>query len=74
MTKNEIIQKNISLSFDFIRYVVWNPDLLESMPDIVDIEFVERDLPLQDPETSASDLGKKVVFSVEHTFREISLE
>ena len=74
MTKNEIIQKNISLSFDFIRYVVWNPDLLESMPDIVDIEFVERDLPLQDSETSASDLGKKVVFSVEHTFREISLE
>ena len=74
MTKNEIIQKNISLSFDFIRYVVWYPDLLESMPDIVDIEFVERDLPLQDPETSASDIGKKVVFSVEHTFREISLE
>jgi hypothetical protein len=72
--KNEIIQKNISLSFDFIRHLVRYPDLLESMPDIVDIEFVERDLPLQDPETSASDLGKKVVFSVEHTFREISLE
>lgn len=71
MTKKEIVQKNISLSFDFLRYLVGHPDLLENVPDNADIEFIERDLPCRACEALDYDLGKRALFSVEHTFREI---
>ena len=74
MTKNEIVLKNISLSFDFIRYLLQHPDLLAGMPENADIEFIERDLPCPAAGAPASDSTPMVLFSVEHTFREISLE
>ncbi|MGA7879036.1 MAG: DUF5647 family protein [Desulfoferrobacter sp.] len=74
MTKNEIVQKNIALSFDFIRYLVRHPDVLDNMPDNADVEFVERDLPFRGSEAPRRDSEKTVLFSVEHTFKEVSLE
>ena len=71
MTKNEIVQRNISLSFDFIRHLVKNPDLLESIPEGAEVEFVEHDLPQPvDPE-SGNEPPKAVLFKVERAFREI---
>lgn len=72
MTKTEIVQKNISLSFDFIRHIVKNPDLLEAIPDNAEIEFVERDLPVPVEQESVPGPCNAVLFKVEHTFREIS--
>jgi hypothetical protein len=72
MTKNEIVQKNISLSFDFIRHLVQNPHLMESIPDGAEVEFVEHDLPVPvEPEREHKPC-KAVLFKVEHTFREMT--
>jgi hypothetical protein len=43
MTKKEIINRNIGLTFDFIRQAVNEPDLLNQVPDGSILEFVEKD-------------------------------
>ncbi len=74
MTKNEIVQKNIALSFDFIRFLVDHPDLLEGIPEGAKIEFVERALPFRPTKSRATETGNTVIFNVEHTFKEIALD
>jgi len=32
MKKDEIVKKNISLVFDFLRYLIDNPELIEKLP------------------------------------------
>lgn len=41
MRKDEIIAKNISLVFDFLRYLTDNPELAEKLPDQCALEFIE---------------------------------
>ncbi|HEY1872655.1 MAG TPA: hypothetical protein VGG71_16455, partial [Chitinophagaceae bacterium] len=43
MTKKETINRNIGLTFDFIRQAVNEPDLLDKIPDGSSLEFVEKD-------------------------------
>ncbi len=69
MTKDEIVKKNISLSFDFIRYLIKSPEILAKIPDDTEIEFLDTDLPF--PMNMAEKESVKSVFRVEHTFREM---
>ena len=46
MTRNEMVRKNIALTFDFVRYVINHPEMFETLPDAAEIEFLETDLPL----------------------------
>ena len=43
MTNKEIINRNIGLTFDFLRQVVKDPSILEKIPDGSTLEFVEKD-------------------------------
>jgi len=43
MTKKETINRNIGLTFDFIRQAVNEPDLLSKVPNGSVLEFVEKD-------------------------------
>jgi len=43
MTKKEIINRNIGLTFDFLRQVAKNPSLLDKIPNGSTLEFVEKD-------------------------------
>lgn len=43
MTKKEIINRNIGLTFDFIRQAVNEPALLDKIPNDSTLEFVEKD-------------------------------
>jgi len=71
MTKNEIVQRSISLSFDFIGHLVKNPDLLESIPEGAEVEFLEHDLPQPVEPESGNEPSNAVLFKVERAFREI---
>ncbi len=71
MTKDEIVKKNISLSFDFIKYIIKNPEILDKVSDDAEIEFFEPDLPMRISGERISDSAKKSVFRVEHTFRQM---
>ncbi|MBY0435062.1 MAG: hypothetical protein K2U26_13205 [Cyclobacteriaceae bacterium] len=43
MTKREKINRNIGLTFDFLRQVIKDPKLVDKVPDGSILEFVEKD-------------------------------
>ncbi len=43
MTKREKINRNIGLTFDFLRQVIKNPKITAQIPDGAILEFVEKD-------------------------------
>jgi hypothetical protein len=71
MRKDEIVGKNIGLTFDFIRAAVANPHLLTKIPDGAEIEFLERDLPRIETEERADTNNLPVLFKVERNFQMI---
>ncbi len=67
MRKDEIVKKNISLVFDFLRYLTDHPELIEKLPDRCELEFLEKDFPLVETGTSVEGT-EKAFLKVEHTF------
>ena len=67
MRKDEIITRNISLVFDFLRYLTDHPDLVEKLPDQCELEFLEKDFPLIETQANAQDT-EKAFLKVERTF------
>ncbi len=47
MTNKEIVNRNIGLTFDLVRKIIENPELIEKIPDNSVIEFVEKDFELK---------------------------
>lgn len=45
MTNKETVNRNIGLSFDFIRQIVENPKIIENIKDNSIIEFLQKDYP-----------------------------
>jgi beta-xylosidase len=43
MTKKEIVNRNIGLTFDLIQKIIDNPVLADKIPDNSVIEFIEKD-------------------------------
>ncbi len=64
MRKDEIVNKNISLVFDFLRYITEHPELIEKIPNGCELEFLDKDYLV--PETVKE--MNKVFLKVEHTF------
>lgn len=69
MTREDIVQKNIALTFDFIRYVVDHLDMLEQIPDGAHVEFLDMDIPIEPLRHNEQDNGEAVLFQVEHAFK-----
>lgn len=67
MKKEEIVKKNISLVFDFLRYLTDHPEFIEKIPDNCELEFLDKDFPLTERESSVEG-AEKVFLRVEHTF------
>jgi len=67
MRKDEVVKKNISLVFDFLSYLTDHPELMEKLPDGCELEFLDKDFPLIESETSVED-AEKAFLKVEHTF------
>ncbi|MBA4391651.1 MAG: hypothetical protein C0399_12055 [Syntrophus sp. (in: bacteria)] len=68
MTNDDIVKKNISLTFDFMRKIINEPNILDIIPDDSEIDFVEADLPRYSQEGPKNEKTKPVMFRVEHTF------
>lgn len=45
MTNKETINRNIGLTFDFIKQIVKNPELINNIKDDSTIEFLQKDYP-----------------------------
>ncbi len=68
MTKNEKINRNIGLSFDFLREIVKYPKLIESIEDGTCIEFIEKDF----IKTEKKKVRKTKYFKVKSVFENIA--
>ncbi len=45
MTNKETVNRNIGLSFDFIRQIVRNPEIIDEIENNSTIEFLQKDYP-----------------------------
>ena len=45
MTNNETVNRNVGLSFDFIRQIVRNPEIIDEIENNSTIEFLQKDYP-----------------------------
>lgn len=52
MTNKETIERNIGLTFDFLKQVIKEPSLLNNIPDGTVIEFVEKDFAKKETKVS----------------------
>lgn len=52
MTNKETIERNIGLTFDFLKQVAKSPALLNDIPNGAVIEFVEKDFSKTETKTS----------------------
>ena len=61
MTKKEKINRNIGLTFDFLRQVAEDPSIIEKIPNGAVLEFIEKDFPIIETSKQKS---KKVYLKV----------
>jgi hypothetical protein len=45
MTNKETVNRNVGLSFDFIRQIVKNPTMIDEIENNSTIEFLQKDYP-----------------------------
>ena len=45
MTNKETVNRNIGLTFDFVRQIINNPKLIDKIEDNSIIEFLQKDYP-----------------------------
>ncbi len=65
MTKKEVAEKNISMTFDFIRFLVKHPEMIKQIPDNAELQFIDKDFPIEEEKLK----GKQVVvYRVGHVF------
>ncbi len=66
MTRKEHVERNIGVTFDFIRHLIENPGQIESIPDGALLDFIDKDLPFK---LKRQVKGKKVTrYRVERVF------
>ena len=69
MTKKEYVNRNIGMTFDFIRQAVDNPEILNIVPNGAELDFIDKDMPFKAKEPLKR---KKVArYKVEHIFEPI---
>jgi hypothetical protein len=69
MTKKEYIERNIGMTFDFIKQLIDHPEAIEFIPDGAELDFIDKDMPVKIKEETN---GEKIVrYKVEHVFEPI---
>jgi len=47
MTKKEYIERNIGMTFDFIKQLIDHPEAIEFIPDGAELGFIDKDMPVK---------------------------
>ena len=69
MTKKEYIERNIGMTFDFIKQLIDHPEAIESIPDGAELDFIDKDMLIKIKEDTNG--GKVARYKVEHVFETI---
>ena len=69
MTKKEYIERNVGVTFDFVQHVIDHPELIDSIPDGAELDFIDKDMPAK---TKRQVKTKTVMrYKVQHTFEPV---
>ena len=68
MTNKEIINRNIGLTFDFVRELIKEPSALAALPRKCEIEFIEKDFPIKNNKVFAG----KYIIKVKSVFNPVN--
>lgn len=67
MTKKEVADSNIGMTFDFIKQAVEQPGIVADIRDGAELNFIDKDMPVKKP---AAGRNKKIMAcKVMHTFK-----
>jgi hypothetical protein len=69
MTKKEVADKNIGMTFDFIKQTIDHPAIVAKIRDGAELDFIDKDMPLKKP--AAGRKKKTMAYKVVHTFEAI---
>ncbi len=47
MTKKEYAERNIGMTFDFIKQIIGHPEIIDTIPDGAELDFIDKDLPFK---------------------------
>lgn len=72
MTNKETINRNIGLTFDFVKHLIDNPGLIEKLPDNFVLDFAEKDFSHKEPVKPIQKKYKSKTVRVRNSF-ELSL-
>ena len=67
MRRDEVINRNISLTFDFLRYITEHPDMVEQIPDGCELKFIDKGFPSPE-EDKGKEADNRVVLKVGYVF------
>lgn len=71
MTKKEYAERNIGMTFDFVRHLIEHPDILNTVTDGAELDFIDKDMPSKHKEKA---MRKKIAsYKVEHVFEPIKM-
>lgn len=69
MTKKEYTERNIGITFDFIRHLIDHPEIIDTIANGAELDFIDKDIPFK---VKRQDKGKKVArYRVEHVFESL---
>ncbi|MBI4684544.1 MAG: hypothetical protein HY755_05040 [Nitrospirae bacterium] len=69
MTRKEYVERNIGITFDFIRYLIDHPEDIAVIPDCAELDFVDKDMPIK---VRGGIKREKIArYKVEHVFEPI---
>ena len=69
MTKKEYAERNIGLSFDFIRQIIDRPHIINNIPAGAELDFIDKDVPVKVKERGKR--NKIVRYKVNRVFEPI---
>ncbi|HQU31994.1 MAG: hypothetical protein HRU72_09770 [Planctomycetia bacterium] len=47
MTKKEYAERNIGMTFDFIRQIIDHPEIIDTIPDNAELDFIDKNMPIK---------------------------
>ena len=73
MKETEIIQRDIGLTFDFLKFVINQPQILDKIPDEAELIFLCNEFPLKiNASSKTSPVSEnRILFNCHHTFEPI---
>jgi len=68
MSEKHHIERDIALVFDFLRYVVDHPEMIDEIPDGAEIEFIGSDIVTTEPAEGRDHSKKRTSITTKRIF------